>query len=665
MTNFYLVNILTLLKREYFFRGWGRKKTGRLAQWCYRTFGGNLTLYEDGFIRSIGLGVIGWESFSRVEDEFGIYYDATTPSYLEHLLNTHQCTQEELEVAKKAIKYIQKHKISKYNDGLLSLPMYLKNDTKKILIIAQTQGDMSLHYGLANQFDTKQMILDAKKAHPQSELYLKIHPDVLYGKKESNIDVSFAKQHCKIIVENINPLVLLEQFYAVYTQTSQMGFEALLLGLEVYLYGMPFYGGWGITNDKLTCRRRKRVLSVEEIFVSTYMLYSKYYNPYLQKKSTLLETLETVVRFRDIYAQNDGNLYFFGFSLWKQKHIKHFFKPLHSNSIHFCTTLEDALAKGLDAEAKVYIWGKKEFENLVSFCQIDGMQVYRVEDGFIRSVTLGSDLTKAYSLVVDSRGIYFDPRQENDLEYILQTYEFDSNLLARAKKIQKYLVEKKLSKYNIYEDKQLTFNTEKKIILVVGQVEDDASIIYGGYGMSNLELLQKVYERVDGYIIYKPHPDVLAGNRKGNIEKKIVLSYAHEMLAEVSLPSLLEVCDELHTITSLSGFEALLRGKKVYTYGKPFYAGWGLTIDEKVMPQRVRKLTLSELIAATYILYPRYMNPENSQFCEVEVVIEKIEQLKVKYNNDKIYRFLINLRNLISRKAQLVMGFFSKVLKSE
>jgi len=347
--------------------------------------------------------------------------------------------------------------------------------------------------------------------------------------------------------------------------------------------------------------------------------------------------------------------YFFGFSLWKQKNIESFFSKLIDGNIIFVKDLNDALQKGLMRGDQIYIWGKKVFDGLDVWAKENSVQVYRVEDGFIRSVSLGSDLTKAYSLVVDSRGIYFDPTTQSDLEYIFQNYNFDEEILQRAKSLQQYLIDKKISKYNIHQDKEVTFDTDKKIVLVIGQVEDDASIIYGGDGMNNLKLLQKVYEkRKDEYIIYKPHPDVLVRNRKGNIQKDIVLEYANEQIDNISLPSLLDVCDEVHTITSLSGFEGLIRGKKVYTYGMPFYAGWGLSIDNKACERRERLLSIEELIAGTYILYPRYMSPKNGNLCEIEDLINSLELMKKRYNS-KLYKYIINIRNIISRLGLLIV----------
>jgi len=364
-----------------------------------------------------------------------------------------------------------------------------------------------------------------------------------------------------------------------------------------------------------------------------------------------------------IVQKNQCKLFLFGFSLWKRIYIKPFFEK--EGKCYFSQSLKHAKSKGLDHESKIYIWGKKAFPEVERYAKENAIVLYHVEDGFIRSLSLGSDLTKPYSLVFDRRGIYFDPTQESDLEYLLNTYSFDDDLCIRAKKLRMYLVEKKLSKYNTNPDKKIYLEGLKKgqkVIIVPGQVEDDASIIYGAGGMTNLELLQAVREkRPDSYIIYKPHPDVLAGNRKGNIPLDQALSLADNVITDVSLDSVLEHGDEVHTMTSLVGFESLLRGKIVFTYGMPFYAGWGLTNDVKVCKRRVKERTLDELVAATLILYPRYIDPLSNKECEVEVTLANIELMKTRYNTDIFYKTSIDIRNFISRKIQQLI----KVLLSE
>ncbi len=659
---YYINNLFAIfLNKKY--KGWGRKRTGRFALWCQQKFGGSLTLLEEGFIRSLDLGTHNAPSFSLVEDNIGIYYDATTPSKLENILNNYDFKYdiELLEKAKKAIELIKKYHVSKYNNAPDIEKDFFSSDKsrEKILIVTQTAGDASLRYGLGDRFTTKQMIDDAIDENPNASVYIKIHPDVLAGKKRSDIELDSIPKECTVIAEDFNPISLLKYFTKVYTKTSGMGMEALILGLDVVCYGVPYYAGWGLTIDKQDCSRRQRKLTLEEIFAGAYILYTNYYNPYSQKKSDIIDTINTIVKYRTIMLQNRYELFFFGFSRWKRKNVQLFFPSFNQKKIIFCSTLKEAQEKGLNSQSKIYIWGKKPFLEVESYAKEQNISLLRVEDGFVRSVSLGSDLTKAYSLVVDSRGIYFDPTQESDLEYLLNNYEFDDEIIERSKRLQNYLVTNKISKYNNAKDKKIDLPNLKKsqtIVLVPGQVSDDASIVYGAKGMSNLELLIKTREALpNAYIIYKPHPDVLAGNRKGHIESSVARQYVDTIISNVSLDSVLELVDEVHTITSLVGLEALIRGKKVHTYGLPFYAGWGLTQDIKLSSRRVKKRTIDELVAATFILYPRYINPKTKLFCEVEDLLKEIDKEKSCYNHNISYKMFIDIRNLFFRKIQLII----------
>lgn len=294
---FYIKNILSIFYIKNF-KGWGKKKTGRFALWCYKKFGGTLLLLEDGFIRSIGLGVDNSPSFSIVEDDIGIYYDATAPSKLENLLNTYnfKADKELMSETTKAIELIKKYHISKYNNAPNIKNNFFTKDEKRVLIIAQTAGDSSLKYGMLKDFSTDDIIQNAIDENPDSTIYLKIHPDVLSGKKKSDIDIKNLDKKIIIIKENLNPISLLKHFKKVYTKTSGMGFEALLVGCECVCYGMPFYAGWGVTVDKTSCNRRKRDLTVKEIFAGAYILYTRYYNPYTKQNSDIFDTIEEIVK---------------------------------------------------------------------------------------------------------------------------------------------------------------------------------------------------------------------------------------------------------------------------------------------------------------------------------------------------------------------------------
>ena len=190
-------------------------------------------------------------------------------------------------------------------------------------------------------------------------------------------------------------------------------------------------------------------------------------------------------------------------------------------------------------------------------------------------------------------------------------------------------------------------------------------MIYGGYGISTIKLLQDVrYKNPKAYIIYKPHPDVLSGNRKGLRDKQIAMKYADQMIENVSIDSVLELCHEVHTITSTVGFDALLRGKKVYVYGMPFYAGWGLTVDKFMSDRNDRKLELEELVAGALIVYPRYISPKTHKLCEVEVAFDEMIELQQKYFESFWYRNFVDFKTLVLRRIRRFVEYILEKLRS-
>ncbi|EAC2087006.1 capsular polysaccharide biosynthesis protein [Campylobacter jejuni] len=673
--NFYTIFLykknLKINKDDLFF-GWGRKKSGLKAMNLAKKYNTKFILLEDGFIRSLNLGVENSPSFSMVKDDIGIYYDATMPSKLENLLNTYEFKGEEIKQAKKAIELIKKYKISKYNNNLDIPDDYFQKDEKRVLIIAQTANDASLEFGLAKDFKTVDMIKDAIKENPDSKIYIKIHPDVLSGKKQSDLDINSLPKECILISENFNPIALLEFFDKVYTKTSGMGFEALIQECECVCYGMPFYAGWGLTKDKLECKRRMQKRSLEEVFYAAYILYSEYFNPYLNQKSNIFDTIQTLAKYKSIEKANSNRLFMLGFTLWKRYFIKPFFKA-KNNEIIFLNSIKSLARYKLKEDDKFFIWGKKYDENtlknlllvkakeqnLTSFTP----KVSLVEDGFIRSISLGSDLTRPFSLIVDDKGLYIDPNKVSKLEELLQNEIFDKNMLNRAKNIIKTLLENRFSKYNGLKHEDLKINAKigQKVILIPAQVEDDASMILGGFGLSTLDLLKEVRSKnQDAYIIFKPHPDVLSGNRVGLKDETLILEFCDEIVKDCSIDSAIKIANEIHTITSTSGFDALLRAKKVFTYGMPFYAGWGLTKDKHKCERRTRKLSLEELVAGALITYPRYINPKTKTLCEIEVCLDIMLNLQKAYFSKKYIKLAIDFKTFMLRKIRRFYEFLAK-----
>lgn len=324
-------------------------------------------------------------------------------------------------------------------------------------------------------------------------------------------------------------------------------------------------------------------------------------------------------------------LIFVGLRRWKIYNLAPIFRERFR--VLFLKHSEKLSSMNLTESDFLAFWGANEPHGLKKFSDLTGAQLLRVEDGFVRSVGLGSDLIPPLSLVLDRRGIYFDPSQPSDLEVLLNEAAFTPEELDEARCVREFVVEHGITKYNLEPRRQPFWATNgKRVVLVPGQVEDDASIRLGaGKVRTNLALLQAARETCpNAFVVYKPHPDVTSGNRRGRLGLQEAMRWADHVETESSVVSCLDACDEVHTITSLTGFDALLHEKTVVVYGQPFYAGWGLThdvtpLEESVAFQRrQRVLTLDELVAGAMLRYPLYWDPVHKCYTTCMAVLRQL-----------------------------------------
>lgn len=630
---------------------WGEKenRSGRLARNFARDHDLPVVRLEDGFLRSLDLGCRGAAPLSLIVDEDGIYYDASRPSGLENTLNSSGWENPDLmAAAEKALAAVIAADLSKYNYSPPA-PVGLLGDgsRRRVLIIDQTFGDKSIALGLAGPEDFQAMLEAAQSENPDADIFVKTHPDVIAGLKKGYLNPAALKP-LKFIGQDYSPLSLLAQVDEVYTVTSQMGFEALLLGKRVNCFGMPFYAGWGLTNDRKACPRRKVKRTVAELFAAAYLIYPRYLNPVTGELTDIFEVIRLLSLQRRQALFNRGFWAVVGFSMWKHPQARAFLGTPGAKLRFFWKTASAQKWAG-QRGGRVLGWSSKMNDAAAAEGEPGYPPLVRMEDGFFRSVGLGSDFRAPYSLVLDSEGIYYDPRRPSRLERILAEYDFESDpeLLAKATALRQSIIEMNLTKYNRVGREDWTFSAPagRQVILVPGQVEDDASIRLGAPEVkTNLALLKEVRAaRPADFIIYKPHPDVEAGNRQGAVGAEKASEYADLVLKGVSLTALWGHIHEVHTMTSQVGFEALLRSLPCFTYGLPFYAGWGLTGDRLKAERRGRSLRLDELVAGALILYPCYYDWGSGNFCGPEDVLTLLAGEKVGGRRRRKRTFLFNL----------------------
>lgn len=591
---------------------WGRKPSAAKAEQLAQQAALPLLRLEDGFLRSVELGLHS-PPLSIVQDNRGIYYDAGAPSQLEHLI-TQPLTAEQQQRAEALIQQWQHSRVSKYNHSREQAPPC----QNYILVIDQTFGDAAIAYGNASAQSFNTMLQAALNNHPEQQILLKIHPDVFTGKKRGHFSKA-ELQHPRITVltDDIHAPALLEHAAAVYCVTSQMGFEALLWQKPVYTFGMPFYAGWGLTHDALSAPLRRNTVTLLQLVYAALIAYPVYLNPETGQRCEVEQLLSWMALQRQQRQRFAKNLYCVKPSRWKRPILQRF---VQGSELHIVKE-----ANQIPADSWQLAWGNPATP----------AKIIRVEDGFIRSVGLGADMTKPASWVLDSSGMYYDATRPSDLENLLNygpagqgsNGQFAPELLQRATALQQQLVALNITKYNI-GGSGWRRPAGRQVVLVPGQVETDASIQFGSPVIkTNLALLQAVRAaRPNAWVLYKPHPDVVAGLRSASAAEQQAKHYCNDIITDQDMASLLTQVDEVHTLTSLTGFEALLRNIPVVCYGQPFYAGWGLTTDIYPHPRRTTTRNLAELVAAALICYPTYISAVTGKYSTPEHIINELQQ---------------------------------------
>ncbi|MCL6270773.1 capsular polysaccharide biosynthesis protein [Sansalvadorimonas sp. 2012CJ34-2] len=613
--------------------GWGMKENTRKVRELACNAGLPFWHLEDGFISYLGHPSLGDRRFSLIVDKAGIYYDGTRPSDLENLLNNKLWLNWDLlQRSRNLLDTICRHQISKYNHepvGSYKLPV---SDKPRVLVVDQTFGDCSIQYGMANESSFQAMLDAALTENPDAEVWVKVHPDVVLGKKKGYLGNNLPNDNPRIhvLADKVNAQSLFPWFSKVYVVTSQLGFEALWHRKDVVCFGLPFYSGWGLTDDRVPCPRRKQKHTIESLFAAACLHYTRYIHPETGQRCELEGVLDLIVLQRRYQQPQVNTLYAIGFSLWKRAFVSRFAQGL-GRDIQFVSS-KRALRKRIQPGDGVLVWGMKGFNarslvssNGLSESESNKLTVWRMEDGFIRSCGLGAELRRPGSLVIDQQGIYYDATRPSVLEQALNTLQLSDQEKERGQKLQSLLLSRRISKYNLAGQPQDVFAGAKpnqRKVLITGQVDSDASLKYGSpETFSNIDLLKKVSSYLKGqnvYIVYKPHPDVVQAGRAGHIAESEALQFVNRVVTGVDIFDCLEQCDELHVMSSQAGFEALLQNKAVHCWGMPFYAGWGLTTDHLSCERRTACRTLEELVYIALCHYPRYINWNTCRFTSPE-----------------------------------------------
>lgn len=593
---------------------WGQSPTSHRGEAVAEKSDASLVRVEDAWLRSLFPGrAKGDGPIGLLIDKTGLHFDPSTPSDLETMLATDPLDDTVLlNRARGCIERMIEAGLTKYTatDPAIDPPA-----PGYVLVIDQTRGDASVTAGGADSNRFREMLYWAQDEHPGARIVIKTHPETSQGFREGYFTSEDASDRVTLCTDPISPWALFEGAIAVYTVSSQMGFEAIFAGHKPRVFGQPFYAGWGLTEDEFPITRRQRRLTRAQLFAASMLKYPVWYDPNSDALCDYETAAESLVAQTLAWREDRRGYVVSGMRLWKRAAFKRAF------GAHGAITFQDDPSKAAEiAEAREcphLVWASKVQD------PADWNDVQRVEDGFLRSTGLGARLVPPASLAVDDLGIYYDPSGPSRLEALIRDRaELRTDQADRARALIRQILKAGVSKYNV--GSRPPDLPEGHRILVPGQVEDDASIITGAQDIrTNRALLEAVRAaRPDAVIVYKPHPDVEAGLRPGAIDTD---GLADIVLTNTNPAEVLSEVNEVWTITSLLGFEALLRDIPVTTLGTPFYAGWGLTTALGAVPDRRQlQVSLEGLVHAALIDYPRYFDPKTGAPCPVEHAVARL-----------------------------------------
>ncbi|WP_210498304.1 hypothetical protein [Vibrio crassostreae] len=277
----------------------------------------------------------------------------------------------------------------------------------------------------------------------------------------------------------------------------------------------------------------------------------------------------------------------------------------------------------------VLVWGEKPLSRVLGFfAKGIGKKVTYCEDGFVSYIGHPATGSKRLSLLLDSRGCYYNRNSETDLEVALKkvsTSKEDEVALQR-------FLESGVTKYNTRTDHHAV--PLENSVVIVDQVLGDMSLRYGCKAKDvGKEMLRFAISLVnpDEEVYLKLHPDSIYKNKKGLFSELNLDDFPQVRLIQPDENlSVLSKSNTIITATSQFGAEALLRGAKVHCFGVPFYSHWGLTtdhdFDEKVWVRRgqKRELTRVELFKGALCDYPSYVNPMTGRKTTLSVTIQLV-----------------------------------------
>lgn len=293
--------------------------------------------------------------------------------------------------------------------------------------------------------------------------------------------------------------------------------------------------------------------------------------------------------------------------------------------------------RGAESVDAVVGWGFKPTAAAArAFARREGIRYVALEDGFLRSAGNARAKPPPISIVLDDRGVYYEASGPSRLEALVAKAAADPAALVLGDRVRRRLLELKLTKYNTVSGAEADrLVPRRKRVMIVDQTFNDQAV--AGAGADSSTFARMIADALAAHavadILVKVHPDVLAGRARGYLATQAQACGIDLLADPVNPHDLFDRVDEIWTVSSGLGFEAALAGRTVRLYGAAFYAGWGLTRDDRIAPE-VRALydrrrcpvPVEALACAALVHYPRYADPVRMTVLDAFAAMDRLAE---------------------------------------
>ena len=308
---------------------WGHSPYAARGEAIAARAGVPLLRLEDAFLRSIRPGRLGEAAIGLLLDPQGAHYASAKPSALEEMLAKHPLDDTVLLArARDGIARLRALDLSKYNMHHSDAPL---PPAGYVLVVDQTRGDASIQHSGASAARFAEMLATALSEHPQARIVIKTHPETLLGLRKGHFGPADATGRVSLLGEAVSPWALLEGAIAVYTVSSQLGFEAILAGHRPRVFGQPFYAGWGLTAEEFPLPRRNRSLTRVQIFAAAMILSPIWYDPCRDRLCSFEQAVDQLEAELRAFREDRAGHIATAMRLWKRSRLQAVFgreKPL-------------------------------------------------------------------------------------------------------------------------------------------------------------------------------------------------------------------------------------------------------------------------------------------------------------------------------------------------